>query len=400
VQAPAVRLLSESLDMNMGALPYLATRVGPGIWRVSGVYAPMNGRWGLTVQAQRNAVWSSVRQFIYSVPLSGPMRLLTPQAGPSGSSGAPPSQPANRSAALNVAFARSLPYTVFVTEMGSNGVRQLTGPLLHTGVQAHGVDGIDGAPYLLVTNFGAEPGTVSEIDIRTMRVTRTFKVGLGPAHIAFSPDHGRAYVTNFRSGDLSVIEMATGRTETVTFPDQGCFEPHGLDISEDGRTLYVACGGGAWIYTVDAHTLKVGRAVITAPGAFGVAVDTPRREVWVTNQTSNNVSVISQDSLKVVATIPVGKGPALLVASPNGGTVYVANQLGNTVSMIDTATRRVKATIPVASEPHGPDVTPDGRYLYVASIGGNAVTIIRTSDNRVVAVVPSANGSNEVAVKR
>lgn len=400
VQAPAVRLLSESLDMNMGVLPYLAAKVGPTTWRVSGVYAPMNGRWGLTVQEQSNGAWVSVRQFVYNVPLSGAMRLLTPRGGTATTTRGAAPRTSNLGAALNVAFARRLPYTVFVTEMGSNGVRQLNGPLLHTGVQAHGVDGIDGAPYILVTNFGAEPGTVSEIDIRTMRVIRTFKVGLGPAHIAFSPDHSRAYVTNFRSSDLSVIDMATGRTQTVTFPDQGCFEPHGIDISEDGRTLYVACGGGAWIYTLDARTLKPGKAVITAPGAFGVAVDAPRREVWVTNQTSNSVSVVSQDTLKVVATIAVGKGPALLVASPDGRTIYVADQLGNTVSVIDAASRRVRATIPVASQPHGPDVTPDGRYLYVASIGGNAVTIIRTSDNRVVAVVPSANGSNEVAVKR
>ena len=205
-------------------------------------------------------------------------------------------------------------------------------------------------------------------------------------------------MTDFRSSDLYAIDLKTGKTQRITFPNDDCFEPHGGDISEDGRTLYVACAGGAWIYIVNAVTLKPEKPVITAPGAYGVAVDAPRHEVWVTNQTANDVTVLDERTLRTLATIPVGKGPALLVPTPDGKRVYVADQLGNTVSAIDAASRTVIATIPVAAEPHGPDVTADGKYVYVPSIGGNAVTIIRTSDNKVAAVVPSAVGSNEVAI--
>src|SRR5919199_6117404 len=53
----------------------------------------------------------------------------------------------------------------------------------------------------------------------------------------------------------------------IAFPGDNCFEPHGIDISEDGRTLYVACAGGAWIYTVDGRTVRPSRVVVTAPGA-------------------------------------------------------------------------------------------------------------------------------------
>jgi copper transport protein len=400
VQASAVRLLSQSLDMNMGIIPYPATSLGGGRWRVGNAYAPMNGRWSLTVQAQKGGSWTTLRQFVYQVPLSGLMHLLTPQASTATTgTSAVPTRPTNLSRTYNVAFARTLPYTGFVTEMGSNGVRVLqTGRLLHTGLQAHGVDVLDGTPYAYVTNFGAEPGTVSKIDVRTMRVVRTFTVGLGPAHVIFTPDHRRAFVTDFRSSDLYMLDLRSGATRRIAFPGDNCFEPHGIDISEDGRTLYVACAGGAWIYTVNTQTLQSGRVVVTAPGAIGVAVDAPRHEAWVTNQTANSVSVVDEKTLRVLATIAVGKGPALLVPTPDGRRLYVANQFGNTVSVIDAARRRVVATIAVAAQPHGPDVTADGKYVYVASIGGNAVTIIRTSDNRVVAVVPSAVGSNEVAI--
>jgi YVTN family beta-propeller protein len=302
------------------------------------------------------------------------------------------------SAAYNVPFALSLPYTVLVTEVGSNGVRKLGGPILHTGVQAHGVDVLDGTPYAYVTNFGADPGTVVQIDMRSMRVVHTFTVGLGPAHIIFTPDHSRAFVTDFRSNDLYMLDLRKGTSTPILFPNGTCFEPHGIDIGEDGKTLYVACAGGAWIYTVNAQTLKPGRTAITAPGPYGVAVDAPRHEVWVTDQTVNKVTVLDERTLKTLATIKVGAGPALLVPTPDGRRVYVADQAGGQVSVLDAASRRVIDTIPVAAQPHGPDVTADGKYVYVPSIGGNAVTIIRTSDNRVMAVVPSPAGSNEAAV--
>lgn len=401
VPASGVRLLSESLDMDMGIITLPARALGNGRWQVTNAYAPMNGHWGLIVQAAQvgNSNWATLRQFEYLVPLQGTLKLLSGQSASTARSATVASAQARKlSAAYNVAFARSLPYTVLVTEMGSNGVRRLGGPLLHTGVQAHGVDVLDGTPYAYVTNFGAAPGTVSQIDLRSMRIVRTFSVGLGPAHIVFTPDKQRAFLTDFRSNDLYELDLATGSAKPILFPDGACFEPHGIDISEDGRTLFVACAGGAWIYAVDVRTAKPLRAVVTAPGAYGVAVDAPRHEVWVTNQTASTVTVLNERTLRVLATIPVGKGPALLVPTPDGRRVYVADQLAGLVSVIDAASRRIIATIPVAAEPHGPDATADGKYIYVPSIAGNVVTIIRVTDNRVVAVVPSPAGSNEVAI--
>jgi hypothetical protein len=118
-----------------------------------------------------------------------------------------------------VAFARTLPYTGFVIEMGSNGVHALqTGRLLHTRLQAHGVDVLDGTPYAYITNLRrGEPGTVSQIDVRTRRVVRTFTVGLGPAHVVFTPDHRRAFVTDFRSSDLYRLDLRSSAPRRIAF---------------------------------------------------------------------------------------------------------------------------------------------------------------------------------------
>jgi copper transport protein len=81
VEAPAVRLLSQSADMGMGAKLLPMRTLGGGHWRVAGTSPPMSGRWALTVQVPRAGAWISLRRFIYQVSFDGPMRLLTPEGG-------------------------------------------------------------------------------------------------------------------------------------------------------------------------------------------------------------------------------------------------------------------------------------------------------------------------------
>jgi len=47
-------------------------------------------------------------------------------------------------------------------------------------------------------------------------------------------------------------------------------------------------------------------------------------QIFVSNEKSGDLTVISSDGFKVVATIPVGKRPRGIRASPDGRTVYVA----------------------------------------------------------------------------
>ena len=46
--------------------------------------------------------------------------------------------------------------------------------------------------------------------------------------------------------------------------------------------------------------------------------------VYVTNESSGDLSVIDGTTLEVIATIPLGKRPRGIHASPDGKTIYVA----------------------------------------------------------------------------
>jgi YVTN family beta-propeller protein len=106
---------------------------------------------------------------------------------------------------------------------------------------------------------------------------------------------------------------------------------------------------------------------------------------YITNQGSHDVSVVALDSLRVVATLPVGRSPAGVVASTTG-QVYVSNPDSRTVSVIDMAGQRVVETWPAGSGPVGLDVSPDGRTLCVADWYANELLLIDTRHPQTTAV--------------
>ena len=119
---------------------------------------------------------------------------------------------------------------------------------------------------------------------------------------------------------------------------------------------------------------------------------------YITNQNSNNVSVIDTATNTVVATIPVGSGPVGVAVNPSGTRLYVTNRGSGNISVIDTSTNAVVATIPVGSGPVGVAVNPSGTRLYAANFSSNTVSVIDTSTNAVVATIPVGSAPNDVAV--
>ena len=69
----------------------------------------------------------------------------------------------------------------------------------------------------------------------------------------------------------------------------------------------------------------------------------------------------------VTATIGVGLRPVEVAVSPDGTRAYVTNGSSDTVSVINTAANQVAATIGVRSGPSGVAVSPDSAHIYVTN---------------------------------
>jgi len=133
---------------------------------------------------------------------------------------------------------------------------------------------------------------------------------------------------------------------------------------------------------------------------FGVAATPDGTKVYVTNVGSGTVSVISTANNTVIKTVIVGAGPFGIAVSPDGSKVYVMNGNSGTISVINTATDVVDVTIPGLSTPQGACVSPDGKWLYVTDSRDPAsLYIVNTGTNNIDFTVPlTGTGNDGIAI--
>ena len=103
-----------------------------------------------------------------------------------------------------------------------------------------------------------------------------------------------------------------------------------------------------------------------AAGMFSPQVHGDPALVYVPNSMSNSVDVISQRTMRVVASFSTGALPQHVTPSWDLKTLYVDNDLGNSLTPIDPRTGRSGPPIPV-EDPYNLYFTPDGRFAIVVA---------------------------------
>lgn len=225
---------------------------------------------------------------------------------------------------------------------------------------------------------------------------------------------GQVVTADQYGGTLSLVDLGTGKVETVAVP----VAPHNVDATPDGRLLLLVgetMAAGMDMGNEDhgdedgeeAHGLLV---VLKAddPSADPVAeipvgvhpahvvTDLAGRRAFVTNAGDNTVSIVDLATYEVVGTLTTGVYPHGLRRDPQGRELYVANVEDGTVSVIDIARQTEVARIPVGTAPVQVGFLPDGSRAYVSLRDEDAVAVIDTATRKVVAKVPVGNGPIQV----
>src|SRR5947209_7662603 len=81
--------------------------------------------------------------------------------------------------------------------------------------------------------------------------------------VVIDPTSAHAYITNSTLNEVEVLNIHTGRYSAPVLVGS---DPTSIDISPDGKTLYVCDSGGQTISVIDVATHKVIRTIITPQG--------------------------------------------------------------------------------------------------------------------------------------
>ncbi len=239
------------------------------------------------------------------------------------------------------------------------------------------------------------------MDLHSGNVIHSITVGRFPLGIDISPDGKFAYIANTGIFDYPV---APGLTEKNIEEAGLDFPPYGLPSSEaekgadiNGRFIPGLGSPGVpeavsvWTISLDSNKVvsrektgyRMGEMVEgleIVGGSSPNSIAAGEHQVFVSNATNDNISVLDPVSGKVTATARLGidsridpfRGmiPFGTVLSNDGTRLFVALSGLNSIGVIDTRTLSVLGYIPTGWFPTRLQISPDDKTLYVVTARG------------------------------
>jgi len=256
---------------------------------------------------------------------------------------------------------------------------------------------------VIQTNFAGD--TIHIIDPATNKVVAKIE-GMEATHgITVAPDGSRIYISEEGHNTVTVID---GKTLKVTKTIALSGNPNLIDITPDGRWIYAAIAqnyddlsefprikanptGG--VDVIDTQSLTKVKTIAMKGGVHDLNITPDGKYLIVGNARggkANVMSVVDTKTNDVAWTMPMDPAPSPMAVSkkPDGSTdkIYAQNGRDNGFQVVDFATRKITNTVKLpditdrAQVPYGPPsashgimVTPDQKTLLVNSRFNSAV---------------------------
>src|SRR4051794_28989504 len=105
------------------------------------------------------------------------------------------------------------------------------------------------------------------------------------------------------------------------------------------------------------------------------------------DKSKDGIAVVDAASHTVSRVLPGGSDPENFDISRDGTTLFVSNEDAGTASIVDIASGKIRSTVKVGKEPEGVRVAPDGKTVWVTGETDHNVTVLDTKSGAVVGQV-------------
>ena len=226
--------------------------------------------------------------------------------------------------------------------------------------------------------------------------TGTFSNSIGYSAFAYVPIRS----STGGNGTVNVINTITDqKVANITVG----VDPVGVCASPDGTKVYITNETSNTISVIDTKTntnISTFGSGSNLNHPFGICVNPVNGYVFVTNNTNANTSYISEfdNNNNFIKTISLtGAAAAGICISPDGNTLYVPNFITNSeyVSVINTVTYKTTNNIKILGlGGTAVCISPDGLYVYVTCGLTSKVVIINTNSKTAMPPIKISNAGD------
>jgi YVTN family beta-propeller protein len=250
--------------------------------------------------------------------------------------------------------------------------------VVSTGFAPHEVVVSSDGNTAYVTDYGngQRPGnTITIVDIATARATGTISLGehTRPHGISVASD-GTLWVTT--EGSSHVLQVDPDSRQVLQAIETGQRVTHMVVVAEEANRAFTANIGGGNVTAVDTKAGSVIEHITTGAGAEGIDLSHDGRLVYITNREAGTLCEIDVVTTRVLRTLEVGDFPIRVKLRPTGREALVSNGRGNEVVAVNLDSWEVVRRLDIGTMPIGIQITPDNRTAYVANTGDDKISVI------------------------
>lgn len=268
------------------------------------------------------------------------------------------------------------------------------------------------------------------------------QAGLAPDAVTIDAPSAKAFVTNYRSGTVSVLDLASSTCQRAPrHQGEQCLaqpatrhgatrravvgaEPTASALDVVNKTLYVANSGSGTVTPISTTTGLPGPAIHVGGFPIALAASSSGSRLYVVDVESTTAAqlvVVDVTNNTPVKHITLGELPHSIAVSPNGRMAYVTETgepvldtlettyesvyapvslapPGGNVLPIDLTTGQIEPPIPVGTDPMGIALADNGTVAWVANDGSGTVQELNLSTRTPGLAIPVGSGPQQVAV--
>ena len=274
----------------------------------------------------------------------------------------------------------------------------------------HGAVGAPDGSHIYISNEVDE--TLDVVDSKSLKVTKQIKLSGEPNNIDISKDGKRVYVAIIQApGAIDVIDTATlARVKTI--PTKCGI--HNVYVTPDGKWVVGGCTARPYNVTVvnqatETLVWELPMKNGVRPMAFSRKADGSTDKIFANLSALHGFEVIDFDQRKVVQTITLpnpapnsvdisalNRPPShALAVSPDGKTVWCGSAMTESVWGYTLPDLKLIGGVRTGVVPNWFTFTPNG-VLYVANTGSETVSAVDINARKVIATIPVGSSPKRI----
>ena len=246
---------------------------------------------------------------------------------------------------------------------------------------------------LWMTDQGEGGNTISIIDVRARAFAGAIDLGhyRRPHGIAVVPKTGQIVVTIENPFGLLLIDPVR-RTVLRRYDVKGQ-HPHMVLLGPNAETAWVSNAGSGEVAVINLASGEVENIIPVGKDPQGGVMTRDGEWIYVTNHAGNTISIIGVEQRQVTGEIRTGVGPARIALTADERSLVYNLQEGGGAGFADVATSQETLRITLPGRPLSLSLSQDCRTAYLGLQDSDRIGVISLPARKIIRVIDTPSGA-------